>query len=80
MKKIIFVIFTTVVSSFSTPKYTDYCEMLARDIEGKQYSFIAGNKLYYIGGKVDEYWRPVKHETIGLMHPIFRNSLAFSCP
>ena len=40
--------------------------MLARDIEGKQYSFIAGNKLYYIGGKVDEYWRPVKHETIGL--------------
>lgn len=76
MKKIIFVIFTTVVSSFSTPKYTDYCEMLARDIEGKQYSFIAGNKLYYIGGKVDEYWRPVKHETIGLMHPIFRDGRA----
>ena len=50
--------------------------MLARDIEGKQYSFIAGNKLYYIGGKVDEYWRPVKHETIGLMHPIFRDGRA----
>ncbi len=50
--------------------------MLARDIEGKQYAFMAGNTLYYIGGKVDEYWRPVRHETIGLMHPIFRDGRA----
>ena len=34
----------------AAPKYTDYCQMLGRDIEGKQYSFIAGNKMYYIGG------------------------------
>ena len=57
MKKIIFVIFTTVVSSFSTPKYTDYCEMLARDIEGNNIhllpeinSIISEVKLMSIGG------------------------------
>ena len=77
MKKILFLlIFLTSFSLTAAPKYTDYCQMLGRDIEGKQYSFIAGNKMYYIGGKVDEYWRPVYHETIGLMHPIFRDGRA----
>ena len=50
MKKILFlVIFLSSFSLTAAPKYTDYCQMLGRDIEGKQYSFIAGNKMYYIG-------------------------------
>lgn len=77
IKRLIFMsVFFISVGAVASPKYTDYCAMLARDIEGKQYSFIAGNKLYYIGGKVDEYWRPVRHETIGLMHPMFRDGRA----
>ena len=72
----ILICFCLAGSVFSAPPVTDYCELLARDIEGKQYSFIAGNKMYYIGGKVDEYWRPVRHETIGLMHPMFRDGRA----
>jgi len=50
--------------------------MLARDIEGKQYAFIAGNHTYYIGGKVDTEWRPREHETIGFTHPMFRDGRA----
>ena len=62
--------------SGAEPPYTDYCEMLARDIEGKQHSFIAGNNMYYIGGKVDEWWRHRYHETIGFTHPMFRDGRA----
>ena len=77
MKKILLLTLTFFAfNAICAPKFTDYCEMLSRDIEGKQYSFIAGNKMYYIGGKVNEYWQPVRHETIGLMHPIFRDGRA----
>ena len=50
--------------------------MLERDIQGKMHSFIAGNHMYYIGGKVNEYWEPVYSETIGFSHPIFRDGRA----
>jgi len=65
-----------VLPTRAVPPEADYCEMLARDVEGKQYSFIAGNHMYYIGGKVDEKWRPREHETIGFTHPMFRDGRA----
>jgi hypothetical protein len=52
------------------PPFTDYCEMLARDIEGKMHSFIAGNHMFYIGVKVNTEWNHQYHETIGFTHPI----------
>ena len=58
------------------PPYADYCEMLARDIEGKMHSFIAGNHMYYIGGKVSPEWRHRNHETLGFTHPMFRDGRA----
>jgi len=64
------------LSALAAPPWTDYCKMLARDIEGKQYAFIAGNHMYYIGGKVDTKWRPREHETIGFTHPMFRDGRA----
>jgi hypothetical protein len=65
------------VSTFAAePPYTDYCEMLARDIEGKMHSFIAGNHMYYIGGKVNTEWKHRYHETLGFTHPIFRDGRA----
>ena len=33
-----------------TPPFTDYCEMLSQEIQGKKHGFLAGNKTYYIGG------------------------------
>eukprot|EP00729_Bicosta_minor_P004678 gene4678-9721_t len=55
------------------PPTTDYCAMLGvDDIQGKKSGFLAGNKVYYLGGKV-----LVQHieenETIGLTHPVFHD-------
>ena len=58
------------------PPYTDYCALLARDIQGIQHGFLAGNNLYYCGGKTDAYWNVTEHETIGLTHPMFRDGRA----
>ena len=33
------------------PPYTDYCEMLAQEIQGRKHAFLAGNLTYYIGGQ-----------------------------
>ena len=55
---------------------TDYCAMLGRNIHGKQHAFLAGNHMYYIGGKVNEVWEPLRSETLGLMHPVFRDGRA----
>ena len=66
----------TTAFSAQVPPHRDYCQMLERDIQDKMYSFMAGNKMYYIGGKVDEYWRPVHSETIGFTHPMFRDGRA----
>ena len=79
MKVILLILFTLLCSCVSAeqkPPVTDYCKMLERDIQGKMYSFIAGNHMYYIGGKVNEYWNPVYSETIGFSHPMFRDGRA----
>ena len=73
---IIFFLLCSCVSAQQQPPVTDYCKMLERDIQGKMYSFMAGNHKYYIGGKVNEYWEPVYSETIGFMHPMFRDGRA----
>ena len=40
------------VAGFGPPPTTDYCSMLGEDdIQGKKSGFLAGNKVYYIGGK-----------------------------
>jgi hypothetical protein len=58
------------------PPRTDYCDMLGRDIHKKMHSFIAGNHMYYIGGKVNTEWEHQYSETIGLQHPLWRDGRA----
>jgi len=62
------------------PPDTDYCEMLARDIAGRQHGFLAGNHLYYVGGQADPKWRITEHETLGSTHPMFRDGRARGAP
>jgi len=61
----------------SRPPYTDYCEMLARNIQDEHYGFLAGNRLYYVAGSFgadwEEYW---ESETLGFTHPMFRDGRA----
>jgi hypothetical protein len=54
----------------------DYCDYLSRDIQGRQHSFIAGNHMYYIGGRSSTEWKTTEHETIGFTHPLFRDGRA----
>lgn len=58
------------------PPRVDYCELLARDIAGRQHGFLAGNHLYYVGGQADARWRITEHETLGFTHPMFRDGRA----
>ena len=77
MKQVVSIlVFFLSINLFAAKPYKDFCAMLERDIQDKLYSFIAGNKMYYIGGKVDEYWNPVHSETIGFTHPMFRDGRA----
>ena len=56
------------------PPYTDYCKMLEKDISGVQHGFIAGNKMYYVGGQTGAFWEGIlEEETIGFTHPFFRD-------
>ena len=51
----------------------DYCEMLGEDdIQGKKHGFLAGNKVYYIGGKMFSQ-QLGENETIGLTHPFYHD-------
>jgi hypothetical protein len=50
------------------PPFTDYCEYLAQEIQGKKHGFLAGNRTYYIGG-FHPSWSVGEHETIGFTHP-----------
>ena len=71
-----FVLLAMALSLQAAPDQVDYGRMLERDINGKQYAFLAGNHMYYIGGKVDVTWEPLEHETLGFTHPIFRDGRA----
>lgn len=59
------------------PPFTDYCEYLERDINGEQYGFLAGNKVYYVAGAGGADYRDITElETIGFTHPMFRDGRA----
>ena len=48
------------------PPFTDYCEMIARDIAGKKHGVLAGNLMNYVGGQSNANYDIVEHETISL--------------
>ena len=50
------------------PPFSDYCERLQQEIQGKKHGFLAGNVTYYVGG-FHASWRLIEHETLGLTHP-----------
>ncbi len=50
------------------PPFTDYCEQLEQEIQGRKHGFLAGNVTYYVGG-YHASWNLIEDETIGLTHP-----------
>ncbi len=50
------------------PVFTDYCQRLEQEIQGRKHGFLAGNVSYYIGG-FHASWKLIEDETIGLTHP-----------
>ena len=50
------------------PPFTDYCQRLEQEIQGRKHGFLAGNVTYYIGGFYAS-WKLIEDETIGLTHP-----------
>lgn len=50
------------------PPFTDYCQRLEQEIQGRKHGFLAGNVSYYVGG-FHASWNVVEDETIGLTHP-----------
>ena len=50
------------------PEFTDYCDRLQQEIQGRKHGFLAGNLTYYVGG-FHASWNLQEHETIGLTHP-----------
>ena len=58
----------TAANADEKPKFTDYCERLEQEIQGKKHGFLAGNVTYYVGG-YHASWKLYEDETIGLTHP-----------
>jgi hypothetical protein len=56
------------VSADVKPEFTDYCQRLEQEIQGRKHGFLAGNVTYYVGG-YHASWNLVEDETIGLTHP-----------
>lgn len=50
------------------PPFSDYCDRLQQEIQGKKHGFLAGNLTYYIGG-FHASWEQKESETLGLTHP-----------
>ena len=50
------------------PPFTDYCQRLQQEVQGRKHGFLAGNVTYYVGG-FHASWKLIEHETIGLTHP-----------
>ena len=59
--------YTASISS-EKPPFTEYCQRLEQEIQGRKHGFLAGNISYYIGG-FHASWEPIEDETIGLTHP-----------
>lgn len=56
------------VAFAEAPPFSDYCQRLEQEIQGKKHGFLAGNLTYYIGG-FHASWDVKEHETLGLTHP-----------
>ena len=56
------------VSFAAAPPYSDYCQRLQQQIQGRKHGFLAGNVTYYVGG-YHASWELKEHETLGLTHP-----------
>ena len=52
----------------AAPPYSDYCQRLQQQIQGRKHGFLAGNVTYYVGG-YHASWELKEHETLGLTHP-----------
>ena len=73
---LLFLTLQVVVNAEVRPPYANYCDMLARDIQGIQHGFLAGKHMYYCGGKTSAEWDVIENETIGFTHPMFRDGRA----
>jgi len=66
------------MSADEKPEFTDYCDRLEQEIQGKKHGFLAGNITYYVGG-YHASWKLFEDETIGLTHP-FHHDLRSRVP
>lgn len=57
-----------VATASEKPPFTDYCQRLEQEIQGRKHGFLAGNITYYVGG-FHASWKLFEDETIGLTHP-----------
>ncbi|MDA7597559.1 hypothetical protein N8813_01395 [bacterium] len=62
------VVVGAIVDASEKPPFTDYCERLEQEIQGRKHGFLAGNLTYYVGG-FHASWNLIEDETIGLTHP-----------
>lgn len=56
------------VTHAKAPPFSDYCQRLQQEIQGKKHGFLAGNVTYYVGG-FHASWELKEQETLGLTHP-----------
>ncbi|MGI9474411.1 MAG: hypothetical protein ACR2NZ_22930, partial [Rubripirellula sp.] len=61
-------VFNGIVFANEKPEFSDYCERLEQEIQGRKHGFLAGNVSYYVGGFYAS-WNRIEDETIGLTHP-----------
>jgi hypothetical protein len=69
---ILFSLPCTTIAANEKPPFTDYCQRLEQEIQGRKHGFLAGNISYYIGG-FHASWKPTEDETIGLTHPFYHD-------
>ncbi len=62
----------TSVTFAEAPPFSDYCQRLQQEIQGKKHGFLAGNVTYYVGG-FHASWELKENETLGLTHPFYHD-------
>lgn len=60
------------VTLAGAPPFSDYCQRLQQQIQGRKHGFLAGNVTYYVGG-YHASWELKEHETLGLTHPFYHD-------
>lgn len=68
----LFLLLSTNATLADTPPFSDYCQRLQQEIQGKKHGFLAGNVTYYVGG-FHASWKRNEHETLGLTHPFYHD-------